>query len=152
MDFLLTGIGYTDVAHTAARLAMGTFFAISGFHKLFYAQRHNSIVETFKVDHVPFIGFNQWFVPCVEFFGGLGLIVGLLTPLAAAGVFAVCLVATLVDGLKRIAAYDPIDRADWIDDVLYLPEVIYLVVLGFFITAGAGPWSMDALLLPWWQS
>lgn len=144
-ETLLTGTGGVEIAVTALRVATGTFFAFSGYHKLFNADRHATLVATLEKCGVPFIGFNQWFVPAVEFAGGLALAVGLFTPLAAAGLLTICLVATITDGIGRIATWAPVDAADYADDVLYLPEVIYAIILAFFIAHGAGPVSYDAL-------
>lgn len=148
MDYSIisNGTGALDLALTANRVAVGLFFAISGYHKLFNAKRHASITATLQGDGVPEVKVMQWFVPSVEFFGGLGVLVGLLAPLAALGLIAICTVATLVDGLKRIPGWSPLDRADYADDVLYLPEVLYVLMLVLVVTGGAGPWSLDALL------
>ena len=43
--------------------------------------------------------------------------------------------------------YKPIDEADRIDDWLYLPETLYAFMLIMVISAGAGPYSLDALIL-----
>jgi hypothetical protein len=43
--------------------------------------------------------------------------------------------------------YKPIDEADWIDDWLYLPETLYAFMLIIVISAGAGPYSFDAVIL-----
>jgi hypothetical protein len=43
--------------------------------------------------------------------------------------------------------YKPIDEADRIDDWLYLPEVLYAFMLIMVVSAGAGPYSLDALIL-----
>jgi uncharacterized membrane protein YphA (DoxX/SURF4 family) len=88
----------------------------------------------------------QWFVPGVEFLGGLGVAFGFLTPLAALGLATICLVAAYADGITRIEAWGAIDRADVIDDVLYLPEVLYILLLALFVANGAGPFSLDAIL------
>lgn len=145
LDLMQNGLGFGEVALTINRLALGSFFAISGYHKLFNAQRHASVVATLKQCKVPAIGFNQWFVPSVEFLGGLSLLSGLLAPLASLGLLAICLVATLTDGIKRIASYQPIDRADYCDDVLYLPEVLYII--GLLIVLSFGPGSFTILNL-----
>lgn len=111
---------------------VGSFFCISGYHKLFNAQRHASLVETLKANHIPFVTFNQWWVPFVEFSAGLVLVLNLpfgLVPLASLGLLVICLVACITDGRKRVASYSPIDKADVIDDWLYLPEVIYAILL-----------------------
>lgn len=131
------GLGATDLALTVNRLALGTFFSISGYHKLFNARRHATIAETMRTLHIPCPRFNSWFVPSIEFAGGLALLSGILAPLAAIGLLIICLVAVCTDGLGRIPAFQPIDKADYLDDLLYLPEVLY--VLGLLIVIGAGP-------------
>ena len=40
-----------------------------------------------------------------------------------------------------------VDEADRIDDWLYLPEVLYAFMLIMVVSAGAGPYSLDALVL-----
>lgn len=91
----------------------------------------------------------QWFVPGVEFFGGLGVAFGFLTPLAALGLLAICIVALLTNGSSVVAGYLPIDVADRADDWLYLPETMYALILAYFIAAGAGSISLDHLLELW---
>ena len=72
---------------------------------------------------------------------------GLLAPLAALGLLVIILVATATTGRQRIKVYKPIDEADRIDDWLYLPEVLYAFMLITVVSAGAGPYSLDALIL-----
>jgi hypothetical protein len=40
----------------------------------------------------------------------------------------------------------PINRADWIGDVLYLPEALYCIGLAVVVLGGPGPWSLDAVI------
>lgn len=141
-DFML-GFGLTDVALNINREILGVFFAISGYHKLFNSTRHASITSTLVADGVPCIPWMQWFVPAVEFAGGLALMIGLLSLPAALGCAIICLVATCVDGLKRIVTWQPLDFADKVDDVLYLPEVLYVAMLLIVILAGPGSFSLD---------
>lgn len=142
---LMNGAGQAAIGYAVMRFAVGSFFAISGFHKLFNAPRHATLCATLKSCGVPCIGFFQWFVPGVEFLAGMAVATGFLTPLAALGLICICLIAILTDGLKRIPAWKPIDRADYADDVLYLPEVLYLVMLAVVVATGAGPFSLDAI-------
>jgi uncharacterized membrane protein YphA (DoxX/SURF4 family) len=65
----------------------------------------------------------------------------------ALGLLIVILVAIATSGLQRIKVYKPIDEADRIDDWLYLPEVLYAFMLIIVVSAGAGPYSLDALIL-----
>jgi uncharacterized membrane protein YphA (DoxX/SURF4 family) len=147
MDILFNGVGWTDIALTLNRIAVGVFFMLSGYHKLFDPQRHASFVEELKELGVPAIGFTQWWVPTVEFTGGGGVAIGFLAPLAALGLLVVILVADSTSGRQRIKAYKPIDEADRIDDWLYLPETLYAFMLILVISAGAGPYSVDAMIL-----
>jgi uncharacterized membrane protein YphA (DoxX/SURF4 family) len=86
-------------------------------------------------------------VPSVEFAAGSAVFIGFLTPLAALGLLVIVLVASVTSGRLRIKGYQPIDRADRIDDWLYLPEVLYAFILIMFVSAGAGPYSLDAAIL-----
>ena len=54
--------------------------------------------------------------------------------------------AVAIDGIKRIPAWQPIDRADWLGDFLYLPESLYCIGLAVVMLAGPGPWSIDAMI------
>jgi len=147
MDLLFNGVGWTDIALTLNRIAVGVFFMLSGYHKLFNAQRHVSLVEELKELGIPAVGFNQWWVPMVEFLGGVGVTIGFLAPLAALGLLIIILVAIATSGRQRIKVYKPIDEADRIDDWLYLPETLYAFMLIVVISAGAGPYSLDVVIL-----
>jgi putative oxidoreductase len=147
IDLLFVGVGWTDLALTLNRIAVGAFFMLSGFHKLFNAERHRLFVDELKGLGVPALGFNQWWVPLVEFTAGGGVLIGLLAPVAALGLLVLILVAIVTSGRQRIKLYKPIDEADRIDDWLYLPETLYAVMLIMVVSAGAGPYSFDALIL-----
>jgi putative oxidoreductase len=148
-DILLDGTGGALPAIAAMRFALGLFFVLSGAHKLANAERHKTFVETLRALGIPCIGILQWFVPGVEFFGGLGVAFGFLTPLAALGLLVICSVALFTSAPTVIASYKPIDRADRVDDWLYQPELIYALMLLYFIAAGAGPVSLDRLMKLW---
>ena len=128
------------------RIALGLFFAISGFHKLFNRERHAQLVATLKSSHIPLIAINEWWVPLAEFAGGLALLTGILAPLAALALAIECMVAVFTDGWKRIASYRPIDRADWLDDLLYQPEMLAIVALLIVVTLGPGPFTLVDLI------
>ena len=146
-NILFNGVGWTDIALTLNRIAVGLFFMLSGYHKLFNAERHRALVDQLKGLGVHAVGFNQWWVPSVEFLAGGAVVVGFLAPLAAFGLLVLILVATITSGPQRIKVYKPIDEADRIDDWLYLPEVLYAFMLIVIVSAGAGPYSVDAFIL-----
>jgi len=147
MDILFNGVGWTDIALTLNRIAVGMFFMFSGYHKLFNPERHRAFADELKGLGVHAVGFNQWWVPTVEFSAGFAVVIGFLAPLAALGLLFIIIVAIATSGRQRINAYKPIDRADRIDDWLYLPEILYAFMLIMVVSAGAGPYSLDALIL-----
>jgi uncharacterized membrane protein YphA (DoxX/SURF4 family) len=148
MDLSVISLG-ADAPHAALalnRVALGTFFAISGYHKLFNASRHATLARTLQDDGVRAVSVMEWVVPGIEFSGGCALIVGLISALAAFGLFAVTVGAFALDTVKRIDGWQPLDRADWLGDVLYLPESLYCIGLVVVMLAGSGPWSLDAVI------
>ena len=92
------------------RIAVGMFFMLSGYHKLFNPQRHRAFADELKGLGVHAIGLNQWWVPTVEFTAGAAVVIGLLAPLAALGLLVVILVAIVTSGPQRIGVYKPIDE------------------------------------------
>lgn len=148
LHFLAHGFGLHDVALAFVRAAVGVFFAISGFHKLFNVARHTRLVQTLQANNLPAVNFLQWWVPFWEFTSGVMLAVGLFTAFSAAVLAIICIVACACEARERVAAYKPINWADALDDYLYLPEVLYLVMLAVSLLAGTGKYSVDALLFP----
>src|SRR5271166_4857492 len=147
MHLLFNGVGWTDIAFTLNRVVVGMFFMLSGYHKLFNAERHRVFADELRSLHVHAVGINQWWVPLVEFSAGGAVVIGLVAPLAALGLLVVILIAGATSGRERIKAYKPIDKADRIDDWLYLPETLYMFMLIMVISAGAGPYSLDGVIL-----
>jgi uncharacterized membrane protein YphA (DoxX/SURF4 family) len=143
-SFIMLGAQAPDAALTLNRVMLGMFFAISGYHKLFNPSRHATLAQTLQDDGVHAVPIMQWLVPGIEFGGGWALIVGLLSALAAFGLFVVCLGALLFDAVKRVREWKPIDRADWLGDLLYVPEALYCIGLAVVMLGGPGPWSLDA--------
>jgi|HubBroStandDraft_1064217.scaffolds.fasta_scaffold02124_7 uncharacterized membrane protein YphA (DoxX/SURF4 family) len=147
LSFIIKGAQIPDAALTLNRVALGTFFAISGFHKLFNQSRHTALTRTLQDDGVHGIRLMQWLLPSIEFSGGWALLLGLFAVLAAFGLFIVCAGAFALDAVKRIRAWNPIDRADWLGDLLYVPEALYCIGLSVVMLAGPGPWSVDARIV-----
>jgi putative oxidoreductase len=144
LSLFTLGVSAPDAALTLNRVALGIFFAISGFNKLFDASRHATLKQTLQDDGVPGVQVMQWLVPGVEFSAGCALVLGLLSALAAFGLLVICLTALSLDAIKRIAEWQPINRGDWVADLLYLPEMLYCIGLAIVVLAGPGRWSLDA--------
>ncbi len=141
---MLQGAQAPNAALTLNRVALGLFFAISGYHKLFNPSRHAALTGTLQGDGVHAVPFMQWLLPSAEFAGGWALIAGFLSVLAALGLFVICAGALALDAIKRVRAWQPVDRADWLGDFLYVPETLYCIGLTVVILGGPGPWSLDA--------
>ena len=62
LSLITLGVGAPDAALTINRVALGTFFAISGYHKLFNASRHETLTRTMQDDGVHFVPIMQWLV------------------------------------------------------------------------------------------
>jgi putative oxidoreductase len=131
------------IAVTAARVLIGIFFCISGGTKLF-AKGHFDVFEQTMVQiRVPFPHATAIFVATVEFACGAGLALGLLTPLCAAMLMVDMIVAIATTSVHTIQAPDALQ---WLDDFLYLPEVLYVLILVWLIFSGPGRYSVDGLI------
>jgi putative oxidoreductase len=128
---------------TAARVLIGIFFCISGGTKLFVPAQFDVLEQTIVQSHIPFPHASALFVSTVEFACGVGLAIGLLTPLCAAMLAIDMLVAVATNRIHSIQASGVLA---WLDDFLYLPEVLYTLILFWLIFSGPGRYSIDGLI------
>ena len=91
----------------------------------------------------PVPGFLQGVSTLAEFGGGLGIILGLLTPLVALGLTCNMLVALFMVHLPH---GDPFVAAPGKGSLE--PAAHYLAVALLLLFTGPGTWSLDALLVP----
>ena len=127
-----------------ARLAVGLLFAISGGSKLFVRARREEMQKTLVAAHIPAPDISALIVSLLEFVFGALLVVGLLTRLC-------CLVLTanmigalstaILPGIKAESA------VGWLGEFLYLPEVLYVVILVWLFFSGPGRFSLDHAVL-----
>jgi putative oxidoreductase len=126
-----------------ARLAVGLLFFLSGRSKLFIPQRREQMRQQLIEGHVPFPEFNAVFVSTVEFVCGLLLVLGALTPLASALLACVMIAALATTAIRNIKASSPLNS---LAEFLYLPEVLYLVILVWLFFSGPGWFSVDHMI------
>jgi len=126
------------------RLAVGVLFFLSGRGKLCVPERREQMRQTLIEARVPFPKLNALFVSTVEFSAGLLLIFGALTPIACVMLSGLMIVAIATTAIKSIKAMSPIG---WLSEFLYLPEVLYLVILFWLFLSGPGWFSVNQLLL-----
>ena len=134
---------YEWIGILIARLSVGTLFALSGSGKLFVPSRRDEMVRTLRAAGVPAPAVNAVFVSSVEFLFGSLLIVGFLTPLCCLMLSGVLVVALGTTILPRVEAAS---LKGWLSSVLYLPEVLYLVILVWLFVSGSGWFSLDYVI------
>jgi putative oxidoreductase len=127
----------------AARILIGIFFCISGGTKLFMRAQFGVLEQTMVQSHIPFPHAAALFVSMVEFACGAGLALGLFTPLCAAMLLGDMIVAIATN---RIHSIQTSGVLAWLDDFLYLPEVLYALILVWLIFSGPGRYSVDGLI------
>ena len=127
-----------------ARVAVGLLFFLSGRGKLFVPERRQQMRQTLIEARIPCPDFNTVFASTVEFVCGLLLILGALTPLACALLACVMIVALAAIAVPNIKA--PLVLG-WLAEFLYLPEVLYLIILFWLFLSGPGWLSVDRFVL-----
>ena len=120
---------------------LGLFFAISGANKLFIAGGSETVYETLVQAKVPFPHLTAYFVSGVEFVGGSLLTVGFLSSPACVALLVDMIVATLTTTLSTMPK--GLSPLNWLDDFLYLPEVLYVLFFIWLICSGPGKFSVD---------
>ena len=124
-----------------ARVSLGMFFAISGGNKLFVANHTRQMYEILAGAEIPFPHFMTYFVSSVDFIGGCLLIIGLLSSLCCAALIIDMIVAITTVQLAMISK--GLSFLDWLDDFLYLPETLYIILFICLICSGPGRVSVD---------
>jgi putative oxidoreductase len=119
-----------------ARIVVGWVFLWSGWGKL-----HNlpAIIDNFAGWHIPVPHILAPFVSAVELFGGLFLLLGLLTRISA-GALGVTMIVAIVS-----AKWSDVDS---LETLLGFDETEYLALFLWLAIAGAGRFSIDRVLIP----
>ena len=137
-------LGNSDLEQYAillVRVSIGLFFAISGANKLFVAGGTKPVYETLVKAKVPFPQQTAYFVSGVEFVCGTLVTVGFLSSPACAALMIDMIVATLTNALSTLPK--GLSPLSWLDDLLYLPEVLYVLFFIWLICSGPGTFSVD---------
>ncbi|MGB7601605.1 MAG: DoxX family protein [Candidatus Sulfotelmatobacter sp.] len=137
-------LGSSDLEQYAillVRVSIGLFFAISGGNKLFVAGGTKPVYETLVEAKVPFPHQTAYFVAGVEFVGGSLLTVGFLSSPACVALLIDMIVATATSAVSTLPK--GLSPLNWLDDFLYLPEVLYALFFIFMICSGPGKFSAD---------
>jgi putative oxidoreductase len=142
VQFALLGSGDLEqYAILLVRVSLGLFFAISGANKLFVVGGTKPVYETLVEAKVPFPHQMAYFVSGVEFVAGSLLIVGLLSSVTCTALLIDMIVATLTSAISTMPK--GLSPLNWLDDFLYLPEVLYVLFFIWLICSGSGKFSVD---------
>ena len=137
-------LGSSDLEQYAillVRVSIGLFFAISGANKLFVTGGTKPVYDTLVQAKVPFPRQMAYFVSGVEFVGGSLLTVGFLSSLACVALLIDMIVATLTSAVSAMPK--GLSPLRWLDDFLYLPEVLYVLFFIWLICSSPGRFSVD---------
>lgn len=149
-----------DLVLLTGRFLLGGFFVLDRFrwffdpedtpdatkHARYFLNKARREHLREKIEQVTGLKSVWWstLIACVEFFGGLGIIFGFLTPLAALGLLSVLTVAshgTFHD--KVIVKQQPIDKIDVVSCYLWLVEPLYMWFAAVFLFVGPGQFALD---------
>jgi putative oxidoreductase len=124
-----------SIALAALRVILGATFIAHGAQKLFVFG-FAGVAGGFAQMGIPMPGFFGPFVGLVEFFGGIAIVLGLLTRVAALGLAVNMVVAMLAVHLKA-GFFNP--------GGVEFPLALFGMAVAL-LTTGAGAFSVDALL------
>ena len=145
VQFALLGSGDLEqYAILLVRVSIGLFFAISGANKLFVAGGTKPVYETLVKAKVPFPHPMAYFVSGVEFVCGALVAVGFLSSLGCVALLIDMIVATLTSAVSTLSK--GLSPVNWLDDFLYLPEVLYVLFFIWLLCSGPGKFSVDSWL------
>jgi putative oxidoreductase len=137
-------LGSSDLEQYAVllvRVSIGLFFAISGANKLYSAGGIKPVYDTLVASKVPFPRQTAYFVSGVEFVCGSLVTVGFLSSPASVALSIDMIVAVLTNALSTLPK--GLSPLSWLDDFLYLPEVLYVLFFIWLICSGPGKFSAD---------
>jgi putative oxidoreductase len=112
---------------------------------LFVAGGTKLVYDTLVQAKVPFPRQMAYFVSGVEFICGSLMTVGFLSSPACVTLLIDMIVATLTSAISTLPK--GLSPLNWLDDFLYLPEVLYVLFFVWLICSGPGKFSVDYWLV-----
>jgi uncharacterized membrane protein YphA (DoxX/SURF4 family) len=148
-----------DFVLLSARIILGGFFVIDRF-RWFWDPQHTGSQRHLlnearrehlraKIEQVTGLRSVWWsvIVAFVEFFGGLAIMFGFLTPLAALAILVILIIASHGNfHQKVIVKQQPQDKVDVISCYFWTVEPLYIWMAAMIVILGAGSISLDSLI------
>ena len=135
-----------DTGLAILHIATGLFFAITGYRKVFVPATHAGVFALLASHGVRYE--VRWLIVLGELFGGLALLFGFLTQLAAAGLVIIMAGAYVLDTWPTVTAKNPkpCELTKLCSNALCTPEAQLLIICATLALTGAGAYSVDAIL------
>ena len=130
------------VAPLLTRITMGHAFFLTGRGKL---ANFENTVEFFASQNIPFPALNAAFVSRLEYYGGILLVIGLLTRIVAALLASTMVVALLTERAQFFEAWKPTGEVGPTD----IASWVFLLLLTWLVFYGPGFLSVDHWLARW---
>jgi putative oxidoreductase len=145
-----------DVFYVLCRISIGLFFFITGFNKLFHP-----VFQGYMLKTISSLGFSNPqlmanFVAFNEAFWGLLLLLGLLTRFSSLSLIVIMLVALVTKDLHTIptelvpidpkVGTRPMDSFTWLTYFFFLPQVLFIMLLGMFSLNGYKAFGIDRFI------
>jgi putative oxidoreductase len=122
------------------RLLLGGLFVMTGLMKLFVPMLGEAFSGQLLAAHIPFYGFNTWFVPITEVVVGALLLLGLFSRIAGLVAISMMLVATYVHLVVDNPALFPLQPEAPVIPLAAIAIAVYVVWRG----GGAGSADLRA--------
>jgi putative oxidoreductase len=130
------------IAPLLTRITMGHAFFLTGRGKL---ANFENTVEFFASQNIPFPAANAAFVSRLEYYGGILLVVGLLTRIVAALLASTMVVALLTERAQFFESWKPTGEVGPTD----IASWMFLLLLSWLVLYGPGVLSLDHWLARW---
>jgi putative oxidoreductase len=130
------------VAPLLTRITLGHAFFLTGRGKL---ANFETTVEFFASQNIPFPALNAAFVSRLEYYGGILLVLGLLTRIVAALLASTMVVALLTERAQFFQSWLPTGDVAPLD----IDPWVFLLLLTWLVLYGPGLLSLDRFLARW---
>jgi putative oxidoreductase len=130
------------LAALLTRITLGHAFFLTGRGKL---ANFDNTVDFFASQNIPFPALNAAFVSRLEYYGGILLVLGLLTRIVAALLASTMVVALLTERAQFFESWKPTGEVGPMD----IASWVFLLLLTWVVLYGPGLVSLDHFLARW---
>jgi putative oxidoreductase len=133
-----------DLALLLLRIGVGAFFFCAGYQKCLTPAGRKRVFGIFQKYHVTTP--MGWAVIIGQFLGGIAMLLGFMTQVAAFGLVIIMIGAYEMAAVPEARAKNPKGLTDTITTYLSNSEALLLLSTIVLTFSGAGAYSLDALI------